>query len=147
MEAAFNTPVGYSDHTQGVEVAIAAVSMGACVIEKHFTLDRNMPGPDHRASLEPDELATMIQNIRTIESAMGNGRKIPADSETNTAEVARKSLVAAQFLAAGTVLTEELIATKRPGTGLPPAMRDEIIGRTVKEDIQDDQPFSLENLS
>ncbi len=120
MMTAFEVPVGYSDHTLGIEVAIGAVALEACVIEKHFTLDRNLPGPDHQASLEANELADLVRGIRTIEAALGDGRKEPAASEENTAAVARKSLVAAQDIPAGGALTEELIAIKRPGTGLPP---------------------------
>lgn len=136
MAMAFGVPVGYSDHTPGVEVALAAVALGACVIEKHFTLDRNLPGPDHRASLEPDELAALVQGVRTVEAALGHGRKEPAASEANTAAVARRSLVAARDIPAGTMLTEEMIAIKRPGVGLPPALRGYLVGRTVRVDIQ-----------
>lgn len=132
MATAFGLPVGYSDHTPGIEVPLAAVALGACVIEKHFTLDRNLPGPDHQASLEPDKLKSMVQGIRTVEAALGHGRKEPAASEANTAAVMRKSLVAAFDIPAGTLLTEELIAIKRPGTGLPPAMRSYLIGRTTR---------------
>ncbi|MGB0383248.1 MAG: N-acetylneuraminate synthase [Ardenticatenaceae bacterium] len=147
MATAFGVPVGYSDHTPGIEVALAAVALGACVIEKHFTLDRNLPGPDHRASLEPDELAGMIKGIRVVEAALGNGCKLPAASEANTASVVRKSLVAARDLLAGTVLTKDMIAIKRPGTGLSPSMRDELIGRTLNQDIQRGTLLALEMLS
>ncbi|MBE7554830.1 MAG: N-acetylneuraminate synthase [Anaerolineales bacterium] len=146
MAVAFGIPVGYSDHTLGIEVAIAAVALGACVIEKHFTLDRNLPGPDHRASLEPDELAALVHSIRTVELAMGHGRKEPAASEANTAAVARKSLVAAKDIPVGTLLTEELIAIKRPGTGLPPTMRPYLIGRTVKQAVPAGTLLALEML-
>jgi len=132
MATAFGVPVGYSDHTLGIEVAIAAVALGACVIEKHFTLDRSLPGPDHRASLEPDELAVLVRGIRTVEAALGQGRKEPAASEANTAAVARRSLVAARDIPAGTVLTEEMLAIKRPGTGLPPAMLGHTLGRRTR---------------
>lgn len=135
MAAAFRVPVGYSDHTLGCEVAIAAAALSAAVIEKHFTLDRELPGPDHRASLEPDELRQMIDGIRNVEAALGHGRKQPAASERNTAAVARKSLVAAVPIRAGTRLTEELIAVRRPGTGLPPAMRSALVGRAALRDI------------
>lgn len=144
MRTAFKTLVGYSDHTMGIEVALAAVAMGACVIEKHFTLDRGLPGPDHRASLEPDELATLIEGIRKIELALGHGRKEPAASELNTAAVARKSLVAAQDIVAGTVLTESLLAIKRPGTGLPPVLRPSLVGRVAAQDIAAGTLLSLE---
>ena len=131
----FDVPVGFSDHTPGVEVSLAAVVLGACVVEKHFTLDRTLPGPDHKASLEPDELVALVRGIHTVESALGDGRKMPTASETNTADVARKSLTAAVDIPAGTVLRPELIAIRRPGTGLPPSMREELLGRTVQCDI------------
>ncbi len=144
MENALDLPVGYSDHTPGVEVALAAVALGACVIEKHFTLDRSLPGPDHRASLEPGELAVMVQGIRVVEAALGHGRKEPAPSEVNTAAVARKSLVAAQDIPAGTALTSDMIAVKRPGTGLPPSMRDALLGRRTRVAIRLGTLLSLE---
>lgn len=147
MATAFSVPVGYSDHTLEAEVAIAAVALGACVIEKHFTLDRSLPGPDHRTSLEPDELSALVRGIRTVEMALGHGRKEPADSEANTATVARRSLVAARDIQAGTTLTEELIAIKRPGTGLPPAMRPYLIGRTARITIPAGTLLTLEMLA
>ena len=147
MATAFGVPVGYSDHTPGIEVALAAVALGACVIEKHFTLDRSLPGPDHRASLEPDELTALVRGIRTVEAALGHGRREPAASEANTAAVARRSLVAAKDISAGTVLTEEMIAIKRPGTGLPPAMRPYLIGRTVQMTVPAGALFTLEMLA
>ena len=146
MATAFSVPVGYSDHTLGIEVALAAVALGACVIEKHFTLDRNLLGPDHRASLEPDELAALVRGIRTIEAALGHGRKVPAASEANTAAIARRSLVAVRDIPAGTVLTEELIAIRRPGTGLSPAVRPYLVGRTVRTTIPAGALFTLEML-
>ena len=135
MTTAFQVPVGYSDHTTGVEVSLAAAALGACVIEKHFTMDRNQLGPDHLASLEPNELGALIQGIRTVEASLGHGRKEPSASEAETAAVARKSLVTTQDVAAGQQLTEECIAIKRPGTGLPPAMISHILGRTTREAI------------
>ena len=135
MATAFQEAVGYSDHTPGIEVALAAVALGACLIEKHFTLDKNLPGPDHKASLGPDELAALVQGVRTVEAALGCGRKGPAASEANTAVVARRSLVAARDIPAGTTLTEELIAIKRPGGGLPPAMRPYLVGRRVHDAV------------
>ena len=147
MATAFDLPVGYSDHTPGTEVAFASVALGACVVEKHFTMDRRLPGPDHQASLEPDELAKMVQGIRTVESALGHGRKEPAASEANTADVARKSLVAARDIEAGTTLTEELVAVKRPGTGLPPAMRPYLIGRTVRANLPAGTLITLDMLA
>jgi sialic acid synthase SpsE len=135
MARAFFVPVGYSDHTRGIEVALGAVALGACVVEKHFTLDRDLPGPDHRASLEPHELTALVCGIRTVEAALGDGRKRPASGEANTAAVARRSLVAARDMSAGSELTYECVAIKRPGTGLPPMMRPYVIGRRVKEDV------------
>ena len=147
MEKAFGVPVGFSDHTLGIEVALAAVALGASVVEKHFTLDQNQPGPDHRSSLEPDELVGLIRGVRTVEAALGQARKEPAASEENTASVARKSLVAAREIAAGMVLDEGLIAIKRPGTGLAPAMRPYLVGRTVSMDIPEGTLLNFEMLT
>jgi len=144
MKKAFGVPIGYSDHTLGIEIPVAAVAMGACVIEKHFTLDRSMPGPDHRASLEPVELKAMVQGIRTVEKALGDGRKQPAASEANTAEVARKSLVAACDIDKGTILSEEWIAVKRPGTGLAPSLLKYIVGRKARQSIPAGTLLTLE---
>lgn len=135
MARAFGLPVGYSDHTPGIEVSFAAVALGACIVEKHFTLDRNLPGPDHQASAEPAELAALVRGIRIVEAALGNGRKEPAESEANTAAVARKSLVAACDIPAGATLTETMIALKRPGTGIPPAICEFLVGRTARAAI------------
>jgi N,N'-diacetyllegionaminate synthase len=132
MSVAFGVPVGYSDHTSGVEVSLAAVALGACVIEKHFTLKRTMPGPDHRASVEPQELTALVRGIRTVQAALGDGRKIPTDSEANTRAIARKSLVAARDIPAGAIFSEDAITLKRPGTGLPPAMRAYLVGRSAR---------------
>jgi N-acetylneuraminate synthase len=147
MQREFEVPVGYSDHTLGIEVALAAVALGACVIEKHFTLDRNLPGPDHRASSDPDELAALVRGVRKVESAMGSGRKEPAASESDTAAVARRSLVAEIDIAPGTMLTPDMIGVKRPGTGLPPAMRDQLAGRTVRCAVPRGALFSLDMLT
>ena len=136
----------YSDHVRGNEVAFAAVALGACVIEKHFTLDRNLPGPDHQASIEPTELKALVRGIRTVESALGDGCKRPALSEANSARAARKSLVVTQDVPAGTVLTDDLIAIKRPGTGLPPSMLPFLIGRRTRRDIKKDALLRLEDL-
>lgn len=144
MAERFRLPVGYSDHTTGIEIAMAAVALGACVIEKHFTLDRNLPGPDHRASLEPAELQAMIQGIRKVEAALGDGRKIPAASEANTASIARRSLMAASDISAGTRLTPEMVVLKRPGNGLPPRMLNELIGRKVRVEVASGSMLSLE---
>jgi N,N'-diacetyllegionaminate synthase len=145
MRQTFHLPVGYSDHTSGIEVALAAVALGACVVEKHFTLDRDLAGPDHRASLEPGEFRKMVEGIRTVESALGHGRKEPAASEANTAAVARKSLVAARDIPVGTQLDEQMIVCKRPGTGLPPAMLPALIGRRTRIVIRAGELFSEES--
>lgn len=146
LKQAFGYPVGYSDHTIGTEVSIAASVLGACVIEKHFTVDKTMQGPDHKASLEIQELKLLISGIRNCEKSLGHGRKIPTVSELNTKQVARKSLVANMFLSAGTVIKEDMISVKRPGTGLSPNMLHYIIGRKVKVDINKDDLLSLEML-
>jgi len=147
MARAFGAPVGYSDHTLGTEIALAAVALGACIVEKHFTLDRNLPGPDHQASAEPAELAALVRGIRTVEAALGNGRKQPSASEANTAAVARKSLLAACDIPAGATLTEAMLAIKRPGTGLPPAMREYLIGRVVRAAIPAGSVLALDMFS
>ena len=144
LQGAFQVPVGYSDHTPGNAVAVAAVAMGACVIEKHFTLDRSLPGPDHAASLEPDELNLLVKQIRTAELALGTGRKRAAASEANTASVARKSLVAAVDIPQGTRLDESHLTARRPGTGIPPAMGPHFVDRTARESIPAGTVLSLE---
>jgi N,N'-diacetyllegionaminate synthase len=125
----FNIEVGYSDHTTGIEVPIAAVAMGAKVIEKHFTLDRKMEGPDHKASLEPDELVAMVASIRNIEKALGSSEKIISSSELKNREIARKSIVALTQIEKGEVFSEKNITVKRPGTGISPMMWDKVIGK------------------
>jgi sialic acid synthase SpsE len=147
LTAAFGVPVGYSDHTPGIAVALAAAARGACVIEKHFTLDRMLPGPDHRASLEPPEFAELVRGVRTVERALGDGRKRPAVSEADTAVAARRSLIVIEHVRAGATLTEELIAVLRPGTGLSPAFRPLIVGRTARVDIPAGTPLTLEMVS
>lgn len=139
IKEAFKVNVGYSDHTLGVEVSIAAVALGAKVIEKHFTLDKNMSGPDHKASLEPDELKTMIKAIRNVEMALGNGIKKPSKSELKNKEIARKSIVAKRDIKKGEIFTEENIAVKRPGNGISPMRWDEIIGKTAMKDYKEDE--------
>ncbi|MCM1266539.1 MAG: N-acetylneuraminate synthase [Bacteroidales bacterium] len=132
-------PVGYSDHTQGIEVPIAAAAMGAVVIEKHFTLDRNMEGPDHKASLEPEELRAMVQAIRNIETAMGDGIKRPSASEIKNRDVARKSIVAQRAIHKGEMFTEENLTTKRPGSGISPMRWNEVIGTAADRDYEEDE--------
>jgi len=140
---AFGVHVGYSDHTPGIEVPIAAVALGATVIEKHFTLDRNLPGPDHRASLEPGELKAMVQGIRNIEKALGDGIKRPSPSELKNKPVARKSIVAAHPIKAGEAFSEENLMAKRPGTGISPMRWDDVIGRTASRDFSEDELIEL----
>lgn len=139
----FHTEVGYSDHTLGIEVPIAATAMGATVIEKHFTLDRGMEGPDHKASLEPDELKCMIQSIRNVEQAMGTGIKEPTNSEYKNILVARKSIVARKQIQAGEIFTEENITTKRPGDGMSPMRWNEVIGKTASREYGVDEKIVL----
>lgn len=135
--------VGYSDHTLGIEVPIAAAALGADVIEKHFTLDKNLPGPDHRASLDPSELAAMVKAVRHIEEALGSAEKRVADSERPNIEVARKSIVAARPIAKGETFTEENITVKRPGNGISPMEWDNVIGRTAVKDFPYDALIEL----
>jgi len=144
LEKEFGLPVGYSDHTAGIEAAIAAAALGACVIEKHFTLDRKMKGPDHKASLEPDELTRMVASIRNVEKALGDGVKKPLPSELKIAKQARRSLAFARDLTAGSILTEEDLVAKRPGTGLPPGKRDQVVGRRITRNVSKDELVSKE---
>jgi N,N'-diacetyllegionaminate synthase len=143
IHAAFGVAVGYSDHTQGIEVAIAAVAMGATVIEKHFTLDRNLPGPDHQASLEPVELKAMVAAIRNIEVALGDGIKRLTPSEMKNIPIVRKSLVAATAIIAGECFTEVNLAIKRPGNGISPMRWDEVLGHTAIRDFEPDEMIEL----
>ena len=139
----FGVEVGYSDHTPGIEVAIAAVAMGASVIEKHFTLDCNLPGPDHKASLEPEDLMAMVAAIRNIEIALGDGIKRLTQSEARNKPVMRKSLVASQAIKAGEIFSTKNITTKRPGTGISPMRWDEVIGRTASRDFAEEELIDL----
>lgn len=140
---AFGVVVGYSDHTAGIEVPIAAVALGAAVIEKHLTLDRNLPGPDHKASLEPEEFAAMVHAIRNIEQAMGDGIKRPSPSEAKNKPIVRKSLVAARAIAAGEPFTVENVTAKRPGTGISPMRWDEVMGQTAARSFAADELIAL----
>ena len=135
----FNVNYGYSDHTLGIEVDIAAVAMGATCIEKHFTLDKNMEGPDHKASLEPDQLKEMVRAIRNIEIALGDGIKKPSQSEIQNLEIVRKSIVAKTIIKKGDVLNENNLAIKRPGGGLSPMHWDKVINTKAKKDYQEDE--------
>lgn len=135
--------VGYSDHTQGIEVSVAAVAMGARVIEKHFTLDRTMEGPDHRASLEPDELAALVSACRHVEAALGDGVKDVADAERANIEVARKSIVASRAIAAGEIFTEANITVKRPGNGISPLLWDKVLGLAAPRSFSPDELIEI----
>ena len=140
----FGVEVGYSDHTKGIEVPIAAVALGATVIEKHFTLDRNMEGPDHKASLEPDELKAMVSAIRNIEKAIGgDGTKHVSESEKKNIAIARKSIVAACDIKAGDVFTEQNLTVKRPANGVSPMRWEEVLGQTAKKDFNEDELITL----
>lgn len=143
MRDEFHLEVGYSDHTKGIEVPIAAVALGATIIEKHFTLDRNMEGPDHKASLEPQELVEMVRSIRNIEKALGNGEKVPSTSEQKNITVARKSIVAKTKIKTGEVFTEKNITVKRPGTGISPMKWFEVLGKTAVRDFEEDELIEL----
>lgn len=142
----FNVPVGYSDHTEGIDIPVAAVALGATVIEKHFTLDRHLPGPDHRASLEPSELAAMVTAIRRVEAALGDGVKCPQPSERAVQVHARRSLVFARDLRAGQVLAAGDLVMKRPGSGLPPAQLSAVLGKRLRVAVQQDTLLSLDML-
>ncbi len=138
--------VGYSDHTEGILVSVAATAMGATVIEKHFTTDRSLPGPDHRASLEPSELKLMVEQIRQVEQIMGSAEKRPSHSEEEVAKVARKSLVAARALPKGTILDWSMLQAKRPGTGITPGEIEKIIGRKLRQGVSADTMLTWEML-
>lgn len=139
MEETFCKPVGYSDHTVGIEVPVAAVAMGAVIIEKHYTLDKNMEGPDHKASLNPRELKEMVRAVRNIERAMGDGIKAPSPSERKNIDIARKSIVARRTIRKGEIFTEDNLAVKRPGNGISPMKWFDIIGRRAGKDYSADE--------
>ena len=135
LATALQVPVGYSDHTPGIEVALAAVAQGACVIEKHFTLDKSLPGPDHQASLEPHELRTLVAGIRTVERALGNGIKQPADSEMDNRVLVRRSLVATRDISQGNAIKPDMLKALRPATGISPSHFQEVVGRHARHAI------------
>lgn len=143
MREELGVAVGYSDHTQGIEVPIAAAALGASVIEKHFTLDKNMEGPDHKASLEPAELHAMLHAIRNIESAIGDGKKKPSESEKKNISIVRKSIVAKCGIEEGEIFTEDNLTTKRPGTGLSPMCWEQVIGSRAKRNFSEDELIEL----
>ncbi len=143
MHEVFGLEVGYSDHTKGIEIPIAAAALGAVIIEKHFTLDCNMEGPDHKASIEPDEFAVMVKNIRHIEEALGTGDKVPSPSEEKNIPIVRKSIVAKTNIKAGSILTEENITVKRPGTGISPMKWFDVLGTKAVKDFKEDELIEL----
>ena len=143
LREAFGTEVGYSDHTEGIEVAIAATALGASVIEKHFTLDKSLHGPDHKASLDPVELKKMVYSIRLIEKSLGNGRKEPSQSEIRNKSVARKSIVAKKLIKKGDKFTRNNIAIKRPGYGISPMKIDDVLGRKAIREFTTDEMIEI----
>jgi N,N'-diacetyllegionaminate synthase len=147
LKKEFGCEVGYSDHTLGIEVPIAAAALGATVLEKHFTLDKNLPGPDHKASLEPQELKAMVSAVRNIECALGTGEKEPSKSEKENMAVARKSIVAACNIKKGERFSEENITSKRPGTGISPMRWESVIGKTASRDYNEDDIIDIAELS
>jgi len=147
LKRRFNLPVGFSDHTTGITIPIAAAALGAVLIEKHFTLDRNLPGPDHKASLEPNELEEMVNAIRDVESALGNGVRSLTRDEEEIKKIARKSIVAKVKIPKGTIITEEMLDIKRPGTGIEPKYMSKIIGKRVRKDIVQDELIAFENVA
>jgi N-acetylneuraminate synthase/N,N'-diacetyllegionaminate synthase len=138
LEYAFKKPVGFSDHTSGIEMSVAAVALGSCVIEKHFTIDKNLPGPDHKASLEPHEFSAMVKAIRNVEKGLGDGVKKPTTEEIEIKKLVRKSIVVKEDIPKGSILTKEMLGIKRPGTGIEPKYLNELIGRELIEDIKKD---------
>ncbi len=147
MRNAFQVPVGFSDHTVGSQASIAAVALGAQVIEKHFTLDKNMPGPDHRASASQDELAELVRSIRIAEAVLGDGVKRPTASERENIPGVRRGVVAARALAKGTVLKASMLTAKRPFTGILPAQSGLLVGRTLQRDLEEDEPVRWEDVA
>lgn len=146
IQSKLNVPVGYSDHTLGIEVPIAAVAMGACIIEKHFTLDRSLPGPDHKASLEPKELAAMVKAIRNIEQAIGSEIKEPTETERQNILIARKSIHLSQSLEEGHVLTSADLIMKRPGDGISPMKMQEVLGKKIVSNLAQEHKLNWEDL-
>lgn len=143
LKEKFNVEVGYSDHTLGIEVPIAAVALGARIIEKHFTLDKNMEGPDHKASLEPEELKKMVAGIRNIEEALGKKQKEVTESEKKNKDIARKSIVAKKNIKKGEIFTEESLTVKRPGNGISPMQWDEVIGKISIRNFEEDELIEI----
>jgi N-acetylneuraminate synthase len=143
---AFNVPVGFSDHTPGIEISLGAVALGASVIEKHFTIDRNLPGPDHKASLEPNELIALVKGIRALESAFGDGRKVPAPAEQDTRQVARRSLVLKHEVKAGDLIEASMLTALRPSGGIEPCLIEFVVGRRVNRRMKAGQMLTWQDL-
>ena len=146
MAAAFQVPIGFSDHTPGIKVALAAVALGACVLEKHFTLDKGLPGPDHRASLEPQELQSLVAGIRTVEMALGNSAKLPARSESDNRLIVRRSLAATSDIPKGAILKADMLRAIRPGSGISPTLLEHVVGRRVKRPLTPNQLITWSDL-
>jgi len=146
LRCKFKLPVGLSDHTLGINIPIAAAALGACMIEKHFTLNRSLLGPDHQASLEPEELKQMIKAVRAVEKAIGDGNKIPTEEERQIQKVARRSIVAGVDIPQGAIITEEMLAVKRPGTGIEPKYMNKVIGAVARCRIEQDEPLTMNKL-
>lgn len=147
LQQAFQVPVGFSDHTLGVAIALGAVALGASIIEKHFTLSKGLEGPDHQASLEPQELEQLIADIRAVEQSLGDGIKRPRPSESAVAEVVRKSIAAKTDIPAGVTLTDAMVVIKRPATGIPPALMAQVLGRQARETIRAGTPLQWDMLA
>src|SRR5262245_1110756 len=143
----FGLPVGFSDHTPGIAAAIAAAALGACAVEKHFTTDRNLPGPDHLASVEPHELKALVDGVRDANRGLGTGAKVPAPCELPNLPLIRKSLVATRDLPAGAKLTRDMIEIKRPQGGIEPADLNRLLGRTLKAAVGEDMPITWEHVA
>ena len=138
IKSAFGVKVGYSDHTEGIDIAVAAVALGAVIIEKHLTIDRNLPGPDHKASIEPDVFAEMVRNIRRVEIALGSKIKKPSNQELENRKVARKSIVAKKNINIGDIFNSENLCVKRPGIGISPLLWDQLIGTSSRYEFKKD---------
>jgi N-acetylneuraminate synthase len=147
IQAALGVPIGYSDHSMGIEASVIAVAAGAKVIEKHFTLDCNLPGPDHKASLEPKDLGEMVKGIRKVEVLLGSGKKQPNEAELAVAKIVRRSVVAARDLKKGDTITSDMVLLRRPGTGIEPARMGEVIGRTLSRDVKEGVLLSWDDLA
>jgi N,N'-diacetyllegionaminate synthase len=145
LKERFGLPVGYSDHTKGTVIPVMAAAMGAEVIEKHMTLDRNMDGPDHKASLEPSEMKELVNDVRMVEKAFGSGEKVPNQSEIPTRALVRKSIISTRTIKKGAVITSEDICCKRPGTGLPPEMFEQTVGKIAARDIEPDSILNFDD--